>query len=207
MTMSVNNVIQLSVKSTFAGQRGLNVFHYQVTDPQATYDPTYVTTAFRVDVLAGLWANLNAGAVINAVEYRDLTNGVDLYEDAGTLAGSLAGEALPPFACYAFRLNRTSAITRHGQKRFWGCPETSQANGVVIPAQVTALNAWAAILAEPLLEDSQGQYNFGMVPVIVGRTLNAQGVYALDLNKLNYVGSAQFVSLSTQNTRKIGRGT
>lgn len=207
MAMSAGNIIQITMRTTFASQQALNVFHYAIITPQSEFNPETVCDAFVTDELAVLMPQLSSQVVLTGVEYKDLTNGLDIYEKAYSVNGGQSGDALPPFAAYAFRFNRSTALTRHGQKRFWGIPESHQANGTAISSQIPYLTEIADTFNGDLQETAQSSRNFVANPVIVGRTLNAQNVYELDLTKINPVASVAYVRISTQNTRKIGRGT
>jgi hypothetical protein len=204
--MVFGDILQLTAFTSFAGQIGMNVFHYQVLVTQVETAYQYVTAAWASDKWAMIAAHLSSQVVLTSLEVRNLTNGVDIYSAAFNVAGSVSGDALPPFVAYAFRLNRTNALTRHGQKRFWGVPESLQANGAPIASELPYLQQIGEDLGGNLVEESQGNHNFELATVIVGRVLNAEGQYELALNRLNPVLSSQFVRISSQNTRKIGRG-
>lgn len=206
MSMATNDIVQLTVSGTYLSQQWMNVFHYKVITPQTVYDPITVMDAFASDVMGNILQVCVSLWSFTTIDFKNLTNALDIASNGYTVAGGVSGDGLPAFAAWAFRLNRASALTRHGHKRFTGVPESMQTNGSASGTAPSILASIASILASDLVEDSQNDKNFTLRPVIVGRTLNQSGDYELDLSKINTILSAQYVNLSTQNTRKAGRG-
>lgn len=206
MSFVAGDIVQLTLYALYNSVISTNVFHYQVISPQVEYFPDTVLDAFITDVITPAQGLFASSMSFTQVALKNLTNGIDIGAKNYTVNGSVSGEGLPPFACYGYRLNRTNALTRHGHKRFMGIPESMQGGGTIAAGALTLANGLATRMAEHLIEDAQSNRNFDFAPVIIGRDLDAGGSYVLNLAKVNPVQSGQYVSISTQNTRKFGRG-
>lgn len=125
---------------------------------------------------------------------------------SGEQPGSNANEALPPFCTWTFKYIRPSATFRHGFKRFAGVCETSQVNGVAIPAAVTSLNALGATLGNTVnpVSPSTGTTGGGLaIPVITRAEQNGMPVRPILVD--NPV-AVVYDLIGTQNSRKFGSG-
>jgi len=133
-------------------------------------------------------------------EWRNLSNGIDLFVQADVIPGIPSGgaEASTSYLSWGFMLVRETLATRNGYKRFAGVPEGFYSGNFANPAIAPELEAVEEALALDIMA--------GIVtlaePVIVRRPIEPPvGVYTY-----SSVGSAQFRGLGTQNTRKAGRG-
>lgn len=203
--MLPGNIIQLKAAQTYLSQSILNVFYYEVVALDEGVTLEHVLTTFT-----GFWTtNIKplqvTGCVLATLEAKDLSNGIDIASRSVNVAGSLTGDGVPSFVTLSFRLNRTTGLTRHGQKRFAGCSEAAIIGNDLSGGVLTAANAAAVAMAGGLLSDS-GTNDHELKPVIIGRTLQQDGSYELDITKVNDVQSAQYVRVSTQTTRRAGRG-
>jgi hypothetical protein len=116
-------------------------------------------------------------------------------------AGQRGGDALPPFVCYAFRLNRASTGSRHGQKRYVGVCEPDQVNGITTGTIQTALGALASKLEDTNQDLDGNAWELQIVRKIPPVPPSTTWLYAEFP-----IASVQFVSISSQNSRKYGRG-
>jgi len=194
-----------------SGQQSINVFHYkQVFEVDPSGDAAELLVNFRdnVETLIRDCQTANISTLQIAVE--NVVPGTDnAYESfaLNTRFGDHADQALPPFACYAFRLNRTSSAVRNGQKRFWGIPETHQVDGVI---NATGLG-FTVPLAAALGADLGGIPTFNTFRPIIYRiareevTIPAKTIPALAAANFP-ISSAAYISISTQNSRKFGTG-
>lgn len=201
--MAIGDIYQLIDWQEFAGQHCLNIYYYQLS--------TASGAAPYAEDLATLFA---AGPLVDIVEVQ--VSGLqhtqivvtcpDDFSDFFTLplvapigTGTAGTEGLPPYAAGSIRLNRATRELRNGQKRFAGPPESAQTNGTVTTAYTTAMNTIAADLAANLTGGSAGA-------VWVPRIVRKQRVPPYAITAHIGIAGAQFVALTTQNTRKIGRG-
>jgi hypothetical protein len=124
----------------------------------------------------------------------------------GTVVGARTGECLPPFVCYAFRKNRVSSAVRNGQIRIAGVSEGDQANGVVAGGMTAALNA-VATLFQTTISFGGGQTALFQPRIFrAGRPAGPGGVPPAVIQADFEIQSVVYTRISTQNTRKFGRG-
>jgi hypothetical protein len=203
--LNVDDIIQVTLRGTLYGQRVLNVFHYKVTD---------VTGAVDYDLIAGTCLSKLTSDItpiqVSAMTWErcdldNLTDGLSFGSATGTFNGVLATEGFAPFAAWYFRLNRSTKLTRSGGKRIAGVPENEVSNGTAESSFIPTLAVAAGEMLLPI------NWNFLSAPVgsgsmelgILGR--NPDGTF--DLSRFNGVSGIEYVSVSTQNSRKFGRGT
>lgn len=187
---------------TLLNQVVLNVYYYRVTSITGVAQGGYALfdTWFQANVMTPVRAIQNQALVHTGLQIRNLSNGLDYYENSFSLAGTQSesvGTVMPPNVCWTFRLVRESLATRNGYKRYAGVSEGLVANGV---------SALTATPANNVINALKADYVEGAVtiaePVIPKRPILVPAgnyVYAS-------IGDAQFRGLGTQNTRKIGRG-
>lgn len=137
------------------------------------------------------------------MHYADVhVEGVQVVDDIADAivdeTGDITGECLPPFVAWSFRLNRPNTSTRNGYKRFAGVAESSQTNGVALSGVLTNLDTYALTLAQPLV-GTEDTY----LPVIRTAQRNNDVV---DPPEYTVFITASYREISSQNTRKFGRG-
>lgn len=202
MAANQGDLIQLTTFSTYYGQQCLNVYYYryQPVAPSAPDVYAAITTWFKANVLEQVRGIQNINVLYTGIEVRNLSNGVDFYNEAivaGTLNGVVAGEGLPSYVSYGFRLNRENLNTRNGYKRYAGVSEgQGSGNGYTPPAG--NISNLVGELAEDIV--------IGLItiaePVIVKRPISTPaGAYVY-----SGISSADFRGIGSQNTRKPGSG-
>jgi len=207
MAIVLNDIIQIKDIQSFLGQLTLNVFMYRVVSlpvpiPPDSLEVTFLKS-FRLHVAQRIAAEQHEGCEHTLLRLDNLTDGVSFGEYDPALSGSLIGDTAPSFNAFNFVLRRETALTRNGSKRMGGLAENSMTGNDV--------NISAARIADLETAMSDNLYNATppgdpiAEPVIVGRTLVGT-VYELDLTKLNNIVGATLTALSTQRTRKVGRG-
>lgn len=123
-------------------------------------------------------------------------------EQVGTRTGVGAGDLLPPYCAAAMRLTVSSRVTRPGQKRFWGLAEGDNVSGQL---QAAGIALWEALAPkfDSVITLGAPVATGTLAPIIVridrvtGDITASQNV---DGHILNH-------NLSTQNSRKFGRGS
>ena len=202
---AVNDILQIKAFGTYAGQAIMNVFHYRLS---ASGDVDTLLFALLddwvTDFHAGVVTRLSNGLSYQLFEADNLTNGIEFAQYSQVINGNQAGDFLPSFATVSVRLNRLTKITRNGAKRFPGVADDRTTGNQLnlLPIDKAGIEAFCGQARVYPDYDGQGT-SVTISPVIVGRTLNGQGVYELDLAKVNTVTGAlvsQYVG--TQNTRK-----
>lgn len=183
-------------------QQILNVYYYRVTSVTGLTQASYAAmdTWFQANVIAPVRDIQNVSIIHEGIQIRNLSNGIDFYENAFSLAGvrsATAANVLPPNMTHTFRLIRESLVTRNGYKRYAGVDEADNAGGV---------STLSPTLQNAVIAGLKSDVVFGAItslePVIVKRPIpTPAGGY-----QYASIGDAQYVGFGTQNTRKIGRG-
>jgi len=155
---------------------------------------------FVSDVLPEILAIQNHGVTGVRVDTFGIQGAVD-FASVATIdtVGAVSGDGLPTYAAWAFRLNRTDRRMRNGYKRFVGVSESSQVNGVRAAGFDVTLDALAADLFSGISGSDGAVYSICLQQVRKNH---------LPVIPNNYweCGGVEYVNISTQNTRKIGRG-
>jgi len=208
--MSLNDIYRITCTQIFtpSSQVCLNVFYYKQVTAGALEGAAALLDEFdgslvRDKIRAIQNENVNWLQILveNIVPSSD--NAQADYA-LGAVAGNRSGEALPPYAAWAFRLNRQTNESRHGQKRFVGVSEGDQVDGVAEAALTTDLTAVATALESTLGGPPPGAATFQPVIFRQGKpsvTIPEKIVPAVIQSDFP-ISTAQYVSVSTQNTRK-----
>lgn len=200
-----NDILQLTVFGRQQGQDVLNVFHYlyfteSVNNPSLEDIATAWGIEFDTKVLVALSTKLSYQRVL----LENLTDGLEFSDGTYIASGDVTGEALPSHDTYSVKLIRSTKLTRNGRKSFAGVAENLQADGAVLLSapQIQDIEDFCGLpLSLPVASISPDPVILS--PVIIGRTLDVNGVYQLDLTKINPVTGAQLkLGVRTQNTRK-----
>jgi len=121
----------------------------------------------------------------------------DSIDTSGEGQGTQTGDMLPFYNNFTYIYKRKSRGNRNGWKRFTGVPESAQAAGILNSGFVTAVAALATAL-QTVLTDGDGN---AWSP----RIYRAPTIAVPDFDSFPIAG-VEFHSLSTQNSRKFGRG-
>ena len=202
MAASLGDLIQLVDNQLYLGQQVLNVYYYRVTAVAGLADGylSDLNDYWEPNVLDQV-LNIQSDSLDHVSrEWRNLTNGADLFVDGSVIPGALAesdASDTPSYVSAGFLLHRESLVTRNGYKRFAGITE-AQITGNTYIGNMTHIGLIETALA--------GDLNIGVIavaePVIVKRPIS------VPVTSYQYasIGSASFRGLGTQNTRKAGRG-
>lgn len=203
--MALGDLLQVTSKQRLFGQSCLNVFHYRVTSITGLDDTAYsqMWTWFLGSIGLAMRNIQSSVIAFESVEIRNLSNGVDFYEQPFTATGNVAATeatTLPSAVSIGFKLVRESLVTRNGYKRFAGVPEAWVTGNNYTPPSPTTTTAMETALAA----DWIGGLITLAEPVIVRRPLvppvGTSYVYSS-------IGSAACKgTMGSQNTRKPGRG-
>jgi len=190
--MSAGDVYKLVTTYTFLGEEMSNVWHYRQGDGSGAVFELF--EAFNAAVLPELLAIQSVGVEYLTADIINYDNPGDFgsFSYPGTTLGTRAGESQPPFVTWAFRLNRTSRVTRNGQKRIGGVSEADVQNGVASSGVLTPLDN-AAIAMGTIIEAGLDSYS----PVIVRLTETPPIEPAI----INNISEGVYVRVSTQNSR------
>lgn len=211
--MALNDIYRVTLVQVWDSDAPIsfNVFYYKeiVEDPTNNHSAALATQIdLNLDpVIRALQTNIVSTIAINVENIVPSADNTYLSYAPNTRQGSAAGEALPPYAAWAFRLNRNNSAVRNGAKRFWGVSEADQLAGVAVAGAVTRLNACAAALAQTWgVPGSTSLYQPRIfragrpVKTIPAKTIPAMLQADFD------VASASYTQISTQNSRKFLSG-
>lgn len=204
--LAENNIVQVIVNQRYTGtgQTFMNVYHYLATNVTGTWtDPDNFA-----DIAAEVYIGMNAvvgvfqsvGIAYDSADFANLSNGLDIAQYVPTVAlgGAAAGDSEPLQVALTFRLNRATAATRNGSKRFGGISDsaitTPQAANLAGTANVVAVQDW---LSEPIEVVAGGGDECTLLPIILRRA--AVGVPPTVYSE---VASAIFRGAGSQNSRK-----
>lgn len=201
----VNDVIQIRHEFTVQGQACMNVF-YAVIGAGSTGDlalSSFVDEYAATELL--YWRDFaHEDAIFDRVVMDNLTSGLEFAEAALNAPGLQVGDGLAPVWALNVTLPRTTKITRNGSKRISGLLEQDISDGVwgLTAGKAAAIVNWCTTTQTILDYDGSGNDVF-LLGRIVGRTKNIEGVYELDLSKLNAFGTPIINTVATtQRTRK-----
>jgi len=207
MGINVGQIIQFTDVQTLLGQAVLNVYFYKVISKEILVDYNDLQGAFKVQVMDVIREMQADSLQHTRLGLKNLSNGIDIHEEPYALNGLVAGDPMPSTNVASFRLVRTSALTRHGSKRIGGLTDTMASGNTLDAGTLLLANDIAAALAAPIAATGTVDHDFELAPVIVGRFPEGDpNAGELDLSKINPVASAQYIRLSTQTTRRAGRG-
>lgn len=220
MAISVDDILEFTLEGQFNGAVGTrNIFHYRVSnlDVGMSDTPFVALGGAARDFWAHIKDELNAmlSEVMRSkqVRARILTGssaGVqNLYLiPTGEQPGLVGSNGMPPYVAHGYRYQGSGGAERNGYKRFAGVAE-SQNNAGVFDGSSTDANALATALSDEIQVSGGvggviGQ--FDMKPVIVKKM--AGGLDPSDIVVIDFwepVG-VTYYGITTQNTRKFGRG-
>ena len=210
MALSVGSILQFSLSGIIYGQRVMNVWHFAIANQQGT--PSIVNYAEAwwnhvKDEYRAIPAAQYDTAFLNihAVEADNLTGEAgDFPIPTGERAGTRSNQSTtfqPAFLAAGAKLNVATRATRSGQKRFYGLVEADVTDGILQSSIVTAMNDLLGIMTSTL---SLGAPALGGgLRAVVARKDAVTGVVTATQNVTGYTISP---NVTTQNTRKVGRG-
>lgn len=207
MALSMGDILQITDVQQSVQQTLLNVYFFRVTLLEANTNYDDVNQAFDSGIITPALPIQSVMTTHVNVIIKNLTNGLDIAEYPHSEVGLATGDSLPTFNAAAFRLVRSTAATRHGAKRIGSLSEGSSQDNSATPAFLSLATAFAAALGSEIQVDGTVDHDFSAEPVIVGRyPQDHPNAGELDLSVINPVASAQFVRITSQVSRRAGRG-
>lgn len=199
MAASLGDLIQLVDRQSYLGQEVLNVYYYRVVSIVGI-EGDYLSemeTWFQENLLAPILDVQVDGLTHFERQWRNLSNGADLYIDSESFVGALAVSSTaytPSFVTASFMLVRETTVTRNGYKRIAGLSDVQVSGNTWTPNPLEI-----AAIEEALAMDIEVGAVLYAEPVIVKRPMPAVPIATYDYSS---VGSAMFRRVGTQNTRK-----
>jgi len=208
-SLIVGRIYRATWKQEMLGQQVLNVQYYRCEEADVT-----ATMEDAGDAMGGLWLTqlapyLSNTLLLKETLFEDAINDVNFVLTAETATGADdATSPLPAFMAWHVQQVRTTKTTRHGGKRIAGVTEGNLNSGVpnISNAYIAGLESFAGDNLEAT--GTQG-HDYVLAPVIIGRDRveeDGKVRYVPDYANYNYIKQAVFKGISTQRTRKPGRG-
>lgn len=208
--MSASDVWEVTLHGELYGQVCDNVFYYQgvaLTD----VDEAAIADAAYEQLWALIKVPLITDYTLNTIEVRHLFSGASPFLlPVGEAGAGFAGQGLGSFESFGFTLGVATNATRPGSKRIPGVAEASVDDGVVTDGgTITALQDMATQFSTDFVDTALGIVTWA-VPIIVKRILDGD-TYRLPTTLAEFVGNAivdaaASLIVTTQNSRKVGRG-
>lgn len=208
MALAVGNIIQITDVQSFLSQQLLNVYFYRVVSFEAQVTLQDIAQQFETLGMAVV-ADVQSTSVLHSMAIvKNLSNGIDIFEEPANIPGErTTAENMPSFVALGFRLIRSSGTTRHGSKRIGGIAEEATSGNTIVAGYSTYLTNVTNFMGGHLLRTGTVDEDFDLEPVIVGRIpVGSVGAGELNLSVINPVSSAQYIRVTTQTTRRAGRG-
>lgn len=210
MAITLGSLIEITNVGTILGQQTMNVWQYQVDGSAFLVEPVQIAEAWWNHVKATLRAipGSDFTSMFLAVRITELNNpvgdfaeyAVPIGERGGTRSPGAAADGMPQFSAVGVRLTVGTRLTRPGQKRFAGLVEGDQANGVLAAGIVTATNTAMAVMSAPMILGAPAA-TIVLNPIVTRR--DAAGSVVEHQPVIGWVTNP---NVTTQNSRKIGRG-
>lgn len=203
--MASGDRYQLVLIQKYGGAAGVtcdNVFSYEQTN--GVGDATTLLNTFAVSVMDDI-LSIQSSAITNVqISCINLDNlsDYDTLPD-GSPGSASAGDTLPPYATWTFRYVRATRAVKDGRKAFSGIPETNQINGIALGTYLGTLDNVATALGQTLTEISTGS---SWEPRIWRRPGTYKSGVVAAPGLFYPIAGVVYSSISTQNTRKYGRG-
>lgn len=211
MAVTEGNLIEVVVKQVAFQQQILNTWTYLVTGTFSGISAGAVANAYWQAVKA-TYRGVIADAYnpyFSAITVRVLDDPLGDYgeysiptgERAGTRVGG-GGDLAPVFLATGVRLTVDTRVTKPGQKRIGGLMEGDITNGVVSGSVITTIDALMSVAAAGVLTLGVPALGMDLLPVVVRKDPTT----GIPTAHQEITGHLVNIQVTSQNTRKIGRG-
>ena len=197
--MAIGNHYIIKVFSTYLAQQLLNVYAYELNS--GTVTAADVALAFETQVQTSVMGAIVGGTTIDNIQVYNLEVPDDFAIISSALSGLSSGDGMPPYVSMSILYRRASRAVRNGHKRLGGVSEAHQSQGVLDSATIAILNDFALASATPLIGTSPA---FTATPKIWRRARLHPTVFTDTF--FDIASAVVNENLTTQNTRKFGRG-
>lgn len=208
MALAAGDYLQVSLIGQALSEPMNNVFHIRVAP--ASSPVGYGTIISWANTLINILKPItNINASWSNIRIYNMSNDLDFIDQELVGAqGTGGGECMPSFTAWGFKMLRSTLATDPGSKRFGGVPEALVTNGIPGAGVATLLNAVSAYIgSEQTVDGGVGDGTSIVQPMIYGAALPARTTkkgtpLPPRPEVFNPVSGAQFVRVTTQNTRK-----
>lgn len=210
MALSTNDLIEIELHMIQSQQVVMNVFQYRFSEFEfgvtlAQILPawwSHVKTTYRALAYATLGQAFQkvVGRQLNAPTGELAEFGIPEGEQTGTRTGQPVGEFMPVFNTSAVRLLVSTRATRPGQKRVPFLHEGDNSNGLLGTSMTALMTTWCNTMTSTMALGAPAALT-ALEPIVTRK--NAQGLVTAHQLITGYLLSPY---ITTQNSRKIGRG-
>lgn len=225
--MVPNDILLFELRGVLLGQQVRLPMFYRVVafvaEPEVTFPLAMAeaSEALWLTIFDGTaWAETtSAGMEYQTFRAYNLFDVLDNYEGnadgALPVSGGAVGTAMPPFSAFAWYQGTTRRDIRSGSRRWPGMSELHQNNGIVEAGILSVMGDVATAMSMPLTIALPSDGVLTITPVIVGREKevdeDGKVTYRLPTTQAEarYYPATSWVpraNVSSQNTRKLGRG-
>lgn len=209
MAIGIDTILEFSLNMIYLSQQTAMVFQYKVElmpDPGNAAEWAegwwnFVKTTTRAlcqSDQAGVFRNVKM-RVPSEPDGEYGTYDIPSSEQAGTRSTGSGGQ-MPPYVAAGVQLVVGTRVTRPGQKRVPFVTEGDNTAGAMSAALQTSIAAWAAVITAPMVLSAPVAGN-KLIPSVVSK--DANGAITASQPITGYLINP---NLTTQNSRKIGRG-
>jgi len=212
--MALNDIYRITMSTAYDAAASVilqNKWYYkETTTIPGNDDAAELHAQFKVVVLPLIQNVIANQAHIMALSTQNIVPSADnVFETFGTtdFVGQRAGEEMPPFVTWAFRYDRVSSAVRNGQKRIGPISESDQSAGVAIGTITSNLNSLASQMGAVLgTIGITSLYTPRIFRVGAPSRIIPEKIIAAKIQADFDVGDVGYVRISTQGSRKFGRG-
>lgn len=210
MAIIAGSLIEVVLRMRAFNMQLLNVWQYEVDNSPGPATAANIGEAWWNHVKATYRA-LNVagfGPMFQSVGIRELNNPVGDFADwnipvgeqTGTRANPAQPEILPPFVAVGQRLLVGTRVTRPGQKRYVCLTESDNVEGNLQAAMIALANTHGAIMDSLMVLGAPAALT-EIIPIVCRK--DASGFVTAHQPIIGFLTSP---IITSQNTRKIGRG-
>lgn len=201
---TVGDVFRITLCAEMFSQDVCNVFFYTVAFWTGNVTLEEVLDEFIATVVEPVRAVQSNSVVYTEVSIADAMDPAVYFEMPYTSVGAESGAAgMPSYVAYGFKLVRTDRTTRNGYKRFAGVTENQVTGNNIVTPGAAAFTDIEDGLAADLAVTGGGGGTATLAPAIV----RMSPLDPYQVSEVNLVSAAEMaVYVTTQNSRKVGRG-
>jgi hypothetical protein len=201
-TVGDRYLLTLRAHSVINSQSVQNVFAYEL-DSGSGGAPA-LNDAFAIVVLPDIQAVLVGDTFIDDLYTVNLDDPADYDDKVISSSGLVSGDAMPSFVAWEFEYVRATRAVNNGRKAFGMVSESSVTIGEADAAIIGALTTLAVTLSAPVP-------TAGLTSTWLPRIFRRPGTYSSGVvaapGQFFPISDVRYRKVSTQSTRKVGRGS
>jgi len=197
--LATGDVYTLKLSGNLHSQTINNMFYY-VDNAVSGGDAQVLGELFEDWMLPVIATIVSSSYTMTDIEVQNLSDPTDFFVLSTSVPGVRGATTQGPFQAWGFRLNAASLVEKSGAKRIAGVAESDTTNGIVDGTMLSSVNSVGAALGNGL--------------PLVGTKLFRPRIRHLanpgELGPPEYyygiIASGVYTAVTTQNSRKYGRG-